>query len=69
MYHMVKKKCATKDTVTYPTPTKTGISLTHLVSLSIQVMMPLKEPKRSKSVMKSMDYMEKCLVRLSIGYN
>ena len=64
-----KNKCATEATVSYPSPTKTGISLTHMVSLSIQVKMPLKELQISKSVIKSMDYIEERLFRLLVIYN
>ena len=55
--------------MSYPSPTKTGISLTHLVSLSTQVKMSLKDPQRGKAVMKSMDHTEKRSVGLSISYN
>ena len=54
-----KNKCSTEFTVSYPSLTKTGISLTHLVSLVIKLKMPLKDPQRIKSVIKSMDHTKK----------
>ena len=41
VYHVVWKKRAAEDMVSYPLLTKTKMSLTHLVSLSKQVNMLL----------------------------
>ena len=55
--------------MSYPSPKKTEISLTYLLILSIQLKITLKDPQKGKSIVKSMDHTEKCLVGLSIGYN
>ena len=64
-----KNKCATDDAESSPSPPTIGISLTHLVSLSTIVNMPLNDPLSGRSVMKSIDHSKKRSAGLSIGYN
>ena len=64
-----KNKCATDNMEISPSPTTMGISLTHLISLSITVNMLLNNALSGRSVMKSMDHTKKCSAGLSIGYN
>ena len=65
----LKNKCATEEVESSPSPTTMGISLTHLVSLSTIVNMPLNDLLSGKSVIKSIDHTQKCSAGLSIGYN
>ena len=57
----LKNKCAIDDIESSSYPTTMGISLTHLVSLSTTVNMPLNDPLSGRLVIKSMDHTEKML--------
>ena len=65
----LKNKCATDNKEGCPSPTTMEISLTHLVSLSTKVNMPLSDLLSGRPVIKTMDHTEKCSAGLLIGYH
>ena len=56
-----KNKCAIVNMESSPFPTTMGISLTHFVSLSKTISMPLNNTLIGRSVMKSMEHTKKML--------